>query len=239
MSDETSSSERRSRKWRIPPAVRSNRESISGQKILEEVANDLGIMLWQAYRDVELWADTEPEERGELFQPVAFDRIMQRLALISAPPVVIEQLSIIADGTRTERAADPLVLSAACLSISDWATAEGYSWAAVSFAQAGALAAPESAAAAYEVGRAARRAADYSKAESWYQRSIALARRSGEWETYALAQAGIGSTFFQRGAIPPARRALFRALRTARKHRIWSVRGVALHYLFAIAANGR
>ncbi|HEU0054374.1 MAG TPA: tetratricopeptide repeat protein, partial [Longimicrobium sp.] len=66
---------------------------------------------------------------------------------------------------------------------------------------------------------------------------IALARQSGDWQSYALAFSGLGNLYMQRGNFPAARRFHVRALRAARRHSLRQIQGSALHDLFVIAAG--
>jgi tetratricopeptide (TPR) repeat protein len=99
------------------------------------------------------------------------------------------------------------------------------------------MAVPHDAGAAYAVGRMARRRAEYSRAETWFRRAIALARQSGDWQSYALAFSGLGNLYMQRGNFPAARRFHVRALRAARRHSLRQIQGAALHDLFVLAAG--
>src|SRR5256885_5518226 len=60
---------RTARRWRPPPAITHGAEPFDGLAILEEVGGQLGFLLWQAARDVALWAEFTPEERTGLFAP--------------------------------------------------------------------------------------------------------------------------------------------------------------------------
>src|SRR5688500_8834386 len=58
---------RRRWRWHVPPALMHGGESLEGVQVLEEVQGPLGLLLWETYRDVALWAGTAPEERDGLF----------------------------------------------------------------------------------------------------------------------------------------------------------------------------
>ena len=133
--------------------------------------------------------------------------------------------------------ARPEAVELACQHIAHWADGHGYSATAVAFAQAAAMTVPFDAGAAYAVGRIAKRRAEYSRAETWYRRAIALARQSGDWSSYALAFSGLGNLYMQRGSFPAARRFHLRALKAARRHSLRSIQGSAQHDLFVIAAG--
>jgi tetratricopeptide (TPR) repeat protein len=128
-------------------------------------------------------------------------------------------------------------LAAACRTLADWAHAEGKVGTALAFLQAAALARPDDAGISYAVGRMARRHGEPTRAESWLQHAIVLARRKEEWEMYTLVYAGLGNLYAERGNFPAGKRALTRALRTARRHSLHAREGETLHDLFAIAAE--
>jgi tetratricopeptide (TPR) repeat protein len=87
------------------------------------------------------------------------------------------------------------------------------------------------------VGRLARRRAEHARAETWFRRTVALARQAGDWPTYALAFVGLGNLYALRGNYPAARRFQIRALRAAGRNSLHDIEGMALHDLFAIAIN--
>jgi tetratricopeptide (TPR) repeat protein len=88
------------------------------------------------------------------------------------------------------------------------------------------------------VGLLARRNAEYRRAETWFRRTLGLARRTGDWNYYGLACLGLGNLNRQRGDYPSARVWYVKALRVARRRGLWDVRPLALHDLFCVAANG-
>ncbi|HKP76853.1 MAG TPA: tetratricopeptide repeat protein, partial [Longimicrobiaceae bacterium] len=90
----------------------------------------------------------------------------------------------------------------------------------------------------YVVGLLARRSAEYRRAETWFRRTLALARRAGDWNHYGLACISLGNLNRQRGDYPTARNWYVKALRIARRRALWDVRPMAMHDLFCVAANG-
>ncbi|HEU4557369.1 MAG TPA: tetratricopeptide repeat protein, partial [Longimicrobium sp.] len=228
---------RTARRWRTPPAITHGAEAFEGLAILEEVKGQLGFLLWQVARDVALWATFPPEQRTELFEPGA-EATLHGLVRSTGVEVQLESplmtLVRMVGGPDTSR---PESVELACQHIAHWADGHGYGATAISFAQAAAMTVPWDAGAAYAVGRLARRRAEYSRAETWYRRAIALARQSGDWSSYALAFSGLGNLYMQRGSIPAARRFHLRALKAARRHSLRSIQGSAQHDLFVIAAG--
>ncbi|HSU17215.1 tetratricopeptide repeat protein [Longimicrobium sp.] len=229
---------RTARRWRTPPAITTGAENFEGMAVLDEIGGPLGFLLWQAARDVVLWAGFTPEERVGLFEPGA-DALLHGLIRSAGVEVQLESplMTIVrmVGGPDTARAE---TVELACQHIAHWADGHGYTAAAIAYAQAAALTVPYDAGAAYAVGRVARRRAEYARAETWFRRAIALARQSGDWTSYALAFSGLGNLYMQRGNYPSARRFHVRALRAARRHSLRAIQGSALHDLFVIAAAG-
>ena len=228
---------RTARRWRTPPAITHGAESFEGGGVLEEVRGPLGLLLWQALRDVNLWSSHAPEAREGIFQPGA-DTMLLGLIRTTELDVQLESpLMTLMRMAGAPESARPETVELACQHIAHWADTHGHSATSIAFAQAAALAVPADAGAAYAVGRLARRRAENSRAETWFRRAIALARQSGDWTSYALAFSGLGVLYQQRGNFPAARRFHIRALRAARRHSLRQVQGSALHDLFVIAAQ--
>ena len=228
---------RTARRWRTPPAITHGAEPFEGLTVLDEVKGPLGFLLWQAARDVNLWAAATPEERPGLFVPGA-DASLQ--ALIRAAGVEVQLESPLMTIVRMAGAPDvarPESVELACQHIAYWADQHGYLATAICFGQAAALSVPMDAGAAYAVGRMARRRAEYARAETWFRRAIALARQTGDWQSYALAFSGLGNLYMHRGNLPAARRFFIRALRAAGRNSLHDIEGMALHDLFAIAGD--
>jgi tetratricopeptide (TPR) repeat protein len=229
---------RTTRRWRTPPAITHGGEAFEGQAVLEEIREPLGALLWQMVRDVYLWGSLPPEERGEVFVPGADATLLAMLRQAEVEVQLETPLMGLVRLVGAPATARPESVAMACQHIAAWADARGYPATSIAFAQAASAAVPHDAAAAYAVGRTARRRAEYARAETWFRRAIALARQSGDWTSYALAFSGLGNLYVQRGNYPVARRFHIRALRAARRHSLRQIQGGALHDLFVIAAAG-
>lgn len=228
---------RTTRRWRTPPAITHGAEPVEGLAVLDEVPGPLGFLLWQASRDVNLWAAVAPEDRAGLFVPGA-DASLHALIRSAGVDVQLESpLMTIVRMAGSPETARPEGVELACQHIAHWADHQGFLATAICFGQAAALAVPMDAGAAYAVGRMARRRAEYSRAETWFRRAVALARQTGDWQSYALAFSGLGNLYMQRGNFPAARRFHVRALRAARRHSLRAIQGSALHDLFVLAAG--
>ncbi|HEY7767225.1 tetratricopeptide repeat protein [Longimicrobium sp.] len=226
---------RQGRRWCIPPAILSDPdETLEGVAILRELPNEHGLLLWKALRDVLLWAAVEPGHRAGLF---VADAAGLRLAQLQAVPMDGQvELALTA---LTAVVASPESVSAesvtlACQGISRWAQERQLLGTSLLFAQAAALASPEQARPGYEVGSLALRMDRPARAETWLRRTIGVARRGKDWETYALAYIDLGALYGGRGKLEAARGYYVRAIRTTRRKGHLPARGAALHGLFLL-----
>jgi tetratricopeptide (TPR) repeat protein len=226
----------KNRRWTIPPAYLVSGPGIPGTGMLDELSPGLSILLWQAWRDADLWAGAPPELRRQLFQAEAFRIRREVLAATELPEPVREAIETLVEVLRPGEVSEEAVTEA-CLRISEWAANERHGFTAVAFGQIAALTSPVNAGTAVKVGLVVRHTADYARAEAWYRRAIALGRRGGDWKSYALAYCGLANLYMLRGALPTAEAYLLRALRTTRRYGLWAVRGMVLHDLAVLAAN--
>lgn len=232
-------SRRSPRPWVVPPGLLVLDEPFEGYQVLEELRTEVGVLLWQCLRDVDLWAYAAPGERAGLFQPGALHHRMGRIEAEVDPAVparpLLERFCHLLATPGDVRAME---LSELCESTSRWASEQGLPQTALAFAQRSAMAAPDQPRPAYIVGLVARRAADYRRAETWFRRALALSRRSRDWRHYGLAHMGLANLSLQRGDAPSARARLLKALRAARRYGLWSIKPLVLHDLFCIEATG-
>jgi tetratricopeptide (TPR) repeat protein len=225
------------RRWRVPPALKRGDEIFEGLGVLDEVQGERGLVLWQSLRDALLWAEAWDDERTALF---AADAERSRMAMIltaQPAPELEEPLGVLARmlGEPTQISQEMVAL--ACRRISQWADDEGLLTTALAFAQAAATVTPGDAGTAFAVGKLARRRAEYARAETWFRRTIALARQIGDWTTYSQAFLGLGRMYLQRGNLPAARRFLIRSARAAQRNSLHSIEGMALHDMFGVAVE--
>ncbi len=227
------------RRWHIPPPLIHGPEPLEGGGILQESADELGVVLWKAFRDTMLWAATAPEDRAEIFR--ASDSGQQeRFSVVAEAQsdqrlrnalLVLHELVIDPAGAREDR------ISRASRQISEWADEQGQLVTALAFAQNAAIAARENAGAAFWVATVAGRLNDHARAEIWFRRAIGLARQSRDWRMYSRAFGGLGNLYVRRGNLPAARRLHTRALRGARRGGMRREQAAALHDLFGVAVE--
>src|SRR3954447_16111145 len=78
-----------SRRWCVPPALlHEPEELLEGVGVLDELPTQVGLVLWQSLRDVTLWAQVEPEERADLFEPDAARARLSALLASGAEPAL-------------------------------------------------------------------------------------------------------------------------------------------------------
>jgi tetratricopeptide (TPR) repeat protein len=228
---------RRRWRWHVPPALMHGGESLEGVQVLEEVQGPLGLLLWETYRDVALWAATAPEERDGLFSAGAAAARRASMDAAGAEPALERGLRGASVVLADPAGAQEQDVMQACRQAADWAEQRGLLATAVTLATAAALASPAHAAAAFRVGQIARRNNQGARAETWFRRAVGLGRQAKDWLSYSEAFLGLGSLYKLRGNFPAARRFYIRALRAARRHALRDVQGRALHDLFTIAVE--
>ena len=223
------------RRWHIPPALVHGPEPLEGGAVLEELRSPLGALLWQAVRDVMLWADATDVERGDLFAPRAGIRRRETLARSDAAEALRPPLAVLAELVAAPGAASAAVISEACVDVAAWAEHADHLQTALAFAQSAALANPLDSHSAFYVARIAARLADHARAEVWFRRAIGLARQTRDWRMYSRAFSGLGNLYLTRGNLPAAQRFHMRALRGARRGGLRAEQAAALHDLFGVA----
>jgi tetratricopeptide (TPR) repeat protein len=237
MSEPISRKRRKVRRHRVPLPLTDSPELFDGGEILREFDGDAAVVLWKAYKNVRLWSAAQPEERRDLFAPGAGTTRRDELRRIEFDPAVRDAMSALVEILEHPETAAPPAVARACRMLSEWSGGRGASATALLFMQAAALADPEDADAACSVGRMARNRAEYARAETWFRQSIFAARLARDWSVYAQAYVGLGKVFWQRGALPAARRCMLRAYRTATRHHLVELRGWALSDLGGIAIH--
>jgi tetratricopeptide (TPR) repeat protein len=220
------------RLWCLPPAIlRELDETLEGWHILREHDGELAAALWFAFRDVSLWASVPVERRTGLFTASALRKRLELVRDCAADAGVAVHLAVLASVVDNAAPADPKGVSAACSAVSQWAAARGATGTAVAFAQAGALTVPADAAAASAVGRLTVRWGRMVRAETWLRRAIGLARRAGDWYTYAEACVELGDLYRRKRLAEQSHRYFVLAARACRRHGYTQVRAAALHGL--------
>lgn len=220
------------RRWHIPPPLVHGAEPLEGGEVLAEGSGPEAVLLWRGLRDVMIWAQTPPGERGLLFSEGSRPAVEP-----GGEPAPNPHLKLLLSLSSQAQTLSPAEVAAACRALSERLEAEGRPAGALGFAQAAALVMPGDAGAAFHVGRIARKRADHARAEVWYRRAIGLARQARDWRLYSLSFRSLGELYALRGNYPVARRLQIRALRGARRGGMRSEQGHALHDLFTTAVE--
>ena len=223
------------RRWRTPPPLTRGSESLEGMEILREISGELGILLWQAYRNVMFWASVDRGERAALFADEAGDKRRDELSQARVPSELAPALQAVADMLAAPDGSDGGPVSEACTIIATWAEEEGHVNTALAYTQAAAVASPRDAKLALAVGQLSRRRGELPRAETWFRHTIMVGRQTGDWESYSRAYIALGNMLVRRGNFPAAHRMHIKALRASRRKGLPQIQGMALHDLFAIA----
>lgn len=232
---------RLSRLWRTPPALLRNPsspETLEGEGILAEFSGDSAVALWQGYRDVLLWASTPPEHRAVLFHDG------QGAPCVAVEPSpgssldmeTLRALRRLRRGARELRNDDGSMMAAA-MTVANGTERLGAAATAIAYAQLSAAVDPASAEAALAVGRFALRLNQTPVAETWLRRTVALARRSRDWVTYAGALTKLGALCERQNRMVDARREYLKAMRVARRYALQKTMGTALSGLLRVAVR--
>lgn len=223
------------RPWCLPPAVtREPGETLEGVAVLDEFPAELSLLLWTALRDVSLWAATPEDRRTALFSPNAEARRREYAAHTPLDPALDLALGTLATVVSHSAQASAAVVTLMCLEVSRWAREKGGMGTAVAFAQAAALASPEEPAPALAVGQLALEWGRPARAETWLRRSIGLARRARDWESYGGACVALGEIYLRAERLPAAERYYLYAARVARRQQLRAVRAEAMHGLMRV-----
>ncbi len=223
------------RRWRTPPPLTRGSESLEGMEILREVGGEVGILLWQAYRNVMFWASTDPGERGRLFSPEAGRKRAADLAEARIPDELRGPLSGFAEMLSAPDSTHGEAVAQACTGVARWAEDEGHVNTALAFTQAASVASQRNARLALAVGKLARRRNELARAETWFRHTVMVARQIGDWDSYSRAYIALGNMLITRGNLPAAAKMHIKALRAARRKGLQQIQGMALHDLFVIA----
>lgn len=230
---------RRRWRWHVPPAIVHGAEALEGTEILTEYTGELGLVLWQAVRDISLWSSvTPPESRAGLFGPSAGKRRAASIAAADPDAAIVPALATIARILEDPAGTSSEQVMLACREISQWADNRESLATALAFAQAAAFACPGNAAAGLRVGQVARRRGELARSETWFRRTIGLARQARDWASYAEAFDALGNLYLLRGNLPVAKQLFIRAYRASKRHSLRTLLARSLHSLFVISAHG-
>ncbi|MBB6070317.1 tetratricopeptide repeat protein [Longimicrobium terrae] len=220
-----------------PPPITRTEDGPEGGEIVRELPDARGVLLWGALRDVLCWAAAPPRTRTGLFAADGSTiRVREiRTHLESSDDLAVPLLTL-AMLTEEGDSADTARVVHACRRLARWAEACGAPGTRLAFTQAAALVRPEDASLALETAQLVRDSGDAARAETWFRRTIKLARNR-DWANYVWAYIGLAVLYRRLGNLPAAMALAGRALRTATRHALPALEGTALHHLFVISSD--
>ena len=223
------------------PAGDSGKHGVEDFGIVSEIPTWAGVLLWETLRDVTTWLGTPRERRLLVFAdgtPELRVRQIEEEGLeeeLRAPLLVLAGITAL-DTRKVEEAE----VGAACLALARYAEERGAPATRLAFAKAAAVAMPDDARLAFEVGKLARDSADYVSGESWFRKAIKTAIRVKDRETYILGYMGLAVLYMRLGNYPASYAFTGRAIRAAQHYRMRDMAGRAFHHLFILdARSGR
>ncbi|HWK89084.1 MAG TPA: hypothetical protein VNP72_03790, partial [Longimicrobium sp.] len=203
--------------------------------ILDEDASAAALLLWQCARDARLWAATEPERRTDLFSRGSGQAAAPGGA--NLPAEIAQPLAYLSGISQFPAFASDAGVAGACAAIAEWAAGAQKLATAACFAEAASLAEPGSAGRAAAAGYLCFRRADFPRAAIWYDRAIALARRSRDWVWYIRGHLRLGILLFQLGEHDRARPLYLRAARMAVRTGRRTFAAQAIHDLLTLESD--
>lgn len=204
--------------------------------MIRESPGPEGIVLAGALRDVMLWVETPASERKAAFEPSGSGRRVEQIKAARLDEDLWVPTLTLAGLVAEPCGADSRRLLYACQRVVSWAEERGRPATKLAFAQAAALLRPGDAKLALEVARLARELGEQARAESWFRHTVRLTR-ANDWETYVWAYVGLGVLYIRAGNLAGAQTVMLRALKTATRHRLRPLAGVAHHHLFHLTVE--
>lgn len=214
-------------------------EEISEVKIFDEHATADALLLFNVVRDLVLWGITPVEARGELFSPEAGRERLRQVGASGLPADVVTWLDVLASVLHVPNVLPRAgVVTEVCQRIARWAAGGQKPETALAYAQAAAIAEPMDARAALLVGEMAAAFRRLQRADTWFQRAIAIARWVRDPESYAVGFEQAGWLALARGgSAHDAENKFRRALRAARRRGIAGAATNALVGLLQVAVD--
>ncbi|HET7463740.1 MAG TPA: hypothetical protein VFJ82_20970 [Longimicrobium sp.] len=199
---------------------------------MEEYDGAPGLLLWESFRDAELWATAEA--RRGLFSRSGTSRAPAVAELPHDPYAPIKPTLVLLSLLRHQRDSDAPAVGDGCDNIARWSHDLGRLGTAVEYQMVASLADPRSAIYAVRAARWLRMRAEYARAWSWFDYGVVIARRESDWQAYCEAYAGIGNLHVQVGNYPRARIAHRLVLRAAQRNHLPDMVASAYHNLFVV-----
>ncbi|HET6231929.1 MAG TPA: hypothetical protein VFE05_17790, partial [Longimicrobiaceae bacterium] len=203
-----------------------------------ESPSTLGVLLWASARDVRLWSEVEPGERGGMFADGAASLRLQHIFTTPCDAEIASHLGAIAALLISPETVTASDLVSSCSHVARWAAGRKLPKAALAFSQAAAFVDRNDAALCLLAGLAAVQAKELVRADSWLRRAVGQARRTDR-QVYALALAALAKLLFDHGQRVEAQRHAAKAIRAGRRYGCSEARAQGFHVLFRLAAGLR
>jgi tetratricopeptide (TPR) repeat protein len=207
--------------------------------MLGECSPALGVVLWQALRDVLLWNTVDPGDRANLFWPArSAEAEWVSQAELDAPEIA-GSLRDLRTFMENPESAKPEHVAEVCARVWQWAEVRGMRETALEFAEAAARVDFQASSRSYTAGRLCRSAAEYERGILWFRRASRLARRAGPPSEidFANAHLGWGHLEHDRGNLPQAEVHFWKACRAALRHGRHSLAAAAYHNLLILSVD--
>jgi tetratricopeptide (TPR) repeat protein len=215
---------------KVPPAPHRGHREI---QILEEVPPSLAVVLWQSLRHLWDWGQTPPSRWAALFHPQPTPWVLEkRRAARAEAPELDGALSVLFQLTGSPSGASTTAVAIACVQIAEWSEQRQYMHSAVEFTEAAAMVEPREPRRANAAGRINRNSGDFARADTWFERGIALARELGDRIEFTRGHLGAGILCMISGRETRARKHLNRASNVAMKEGHEWLAAEAQHDLF-------
>ncbi len=244
--------QRRSPKERphLPPApllfahpLRIPGGAVAGAAVLEEVQADRAVLAFMALRAAHALAAGADAARTLLPAGGADRREEERVARARAgadaapadEPPLLPALAALVAALRLPEETTAEETGWACLRVTEWALGHGAPETALAFAQAAALARPDSSGLAWKAGKMLRNHGRMREAEWWLKRAVRVAVWTDDDEMVATGLSSLGNLHYMRGEFRQAKATYLRALRLARRCHLGSLEGEVLHDLCVAA----
>jgi hypothetical protein len=221
------------RLWTVAPAPAVEAAPYEGAEILDELRTEFGLFLWQALRDVMLWASCDSDERHGLFA-ADVGPITQAIRSLGTELMLGDAVTALDRLAREPGNVTADEIAAACVHVSEWASRQGLAATEVQFGEAAARVFPTRPEMALFAGRAARRRAAYERSVLWFTRSLALARRADDRAAYTLTLIRWGTLELQRSRLDQARRLFVRAWKAAKRFKLRRLGAFSRHDLLVL-----